>query len=67
MNRIKHNLIQRGLAEYKAGLLSILGRILGRVKVHTSREGDATEFLSGITPYFSSCERGTLATSFCSI
>ena len=30
-------------------------------------EGDATEILSGITPYFPGCERGSLATSFCLI
>ena len=39
MNFMKHNLVQRGLAEYKAGLLSLLGRIMGRGKGYTSRGG----------------------------
>ena len=29
MNLMKHNLVQRGLVEYKAGLLYLLGRIIG--------------------------------------
>ena len=32
MNLMNQNLVQRGLAEYKAGLLSLLGRIMGRGK-----------------------------------
>ena len=32
MNLMKHNMVQRGLAEYKAGLLSLLGIIMGRRK-----------------------------------
>ena len=40
MNLMKHNLVQRGLAEYKTGLLSILGRIMGRGKGYTSRGGE---------------------------
>ena len=32
MNLMKHNLVQRGLEEYKAGILSLLGRIMGRGK-----------------------------------
>ena len=39
MNLMKNNLVQRGLEEYKAGLLSLLGRIMGRVKGYTSRGG----------------------------
>ena len=41
MNLMKHNLVQMGLAEYKAGLLSLLGRIMGRGKWYTSRGGDS--------------------------
>ena len=37
MNFMKHNLVQRGLAEYKAGLLSLLGRIMGRGKGYNNR------------------------------
>ena len=40
MNLMNHNLIQRGLAEYKAGLLSILGRIMGRGKGYTNIGGE---------------------------
>ena len=36
MNLMEHNLVQRGLLEYRAGLLSLLGRIMGRVKGYTS-------------------------------
>ena len=32
MNLMNNNLVQRGLAEYKAGLLYILGIIIGRGK-----------------------------------
>ena len=32
MNLMKHNLVERGLAEYKAGLLYLLGRIIRRGK-----------------------------------
>ena len=37
MNLMKHNLTQRGLAEYKAGLLSLLGRIIARAKEYTNK------------------------------
>ena len=36
---MKHNLVERGLAEYKVGLLSLLGRIMRRGKGYTSRGG----------------------------
>ena len=36
---MNHNLVQRGLAEYKEGLLSLLGRIMWRGKGYTSRGG----------------------------
>ena len=49
MNLIKHNLVQRGLAEYKAGLLSLLGRMMRR-KVYTSR-GGATVTTMGSEDY----------------
>ena len=39
MNLMKHNLVQRGLAEYKSGLLYLLDRIMGRGKGYTNREG----------------------------
>ena len=39
MNFMKHNLVQRGLVEYKAVLLSLLGRIMGKGKGYTSRAG----------------------------
>ena len=39
MNLMNHNLLHRRLAEFKAGLLSIIGRIMGRGKVYTSRRG----------------------------
>ena len=35
----EHNVVQRGLMDYKAGLLSILGRIIGRGKGYTSMGG----------------------------
>ena len=34
---MKHNLLQRGLADYKAGLLYLLDTIMGRRKGYTSR------------------------------
>ena len=37
MNLMKQNLIQRGLAEYKSGLLSLFDRIMGRRKGYTNR------------------------------
>ena len=37
---MKHNLVQRGLAEYKAGILSLLGIIMGRGKGYTSGGGN---------------------------
>ena len=39
MNLMKHKLVQRGLAEYNVGLLSLLGRIMGRGEGYTSRGG----------------------------
>ena len=39
MNLMKHNLVERGLAEYKAGLLYLLGRIMRRGEGYTSRGG----------------------------
>ena len=39
MNLMKHNLVQRGLVEYKSGLLSLLDRIMGRGKGYTNRGG----------------------------
>ena len=39
MNLMKHNLIERRLAEYKAGLLYLLGRIMRRGKGYTSGVG----------------------------
>ena len=50
MNLMKHNLVQRGLAEYKAGLLSLLGRIMGRGKGYTSK-GGATVTTMGSEDY----------------
>ena len=41
MNLIRHNLVQRGLAEYKVGLLSLPGRKMGIGKGNT-RRGEAT-------------------------
>ena len=38
MNLMKHNLVERGLAEYKVGLLCLLDRIIRRGKGYTSRE-----------------------------
>ena len=37
MNLMKHNLVERGLAEYKSGLLYLLGKIMGRGKEYTNR------------------------------
>ena len=39
MNLMKHNLVERGLVEYKAGLLYLLGIIMRRGKGYTSRGG----------------------------
>ena len=39
MNLMKHNLVQRALAEYKSGLLYLLDIIMGRVKGYTSGGG----------------------------
>ena len=39
MNLMKHNLVERGFAEYKAGLLYLKGRIMRRGKGYTSRVG----------------------------
>ena len=36
---MKHNLVHRGSAEYNVGLLSILGKIMGRGKGYTSSGG----------------------------
>ena len=35
-NLIKYNLLQRGLDDYKGGLISLHGRIMGRGKGYTS-------------------------------
>jgi len=40
MNLMKHNLVQRGLTEYKADLLSLLGKIMGRGRGYTSGGGN---------------------------
>ena len=40
MNLMKHNLVERGLAEYKVGLLYLLDRIMRRGKGYTSRGGE---------------------------
>ena len=37
---MKHNLLQRGLVEYKVGLFYLLGRIMGRVKDYIIRKGE---------------------------
>ena len=50
MNLMKHNLVQRALVEYKSGLLSLLGRIMGRGKVYTNR-GGATVTTMGSEDY----------------
>ena len=42
MNLMKHNLVERGLAEYKVGLLYLLDRIIRRGKGYTSRGGVET-------------------------
>ena len=39
MNLMKHNLVERGLAEYKVGLLYLLDRIIRWGKGYTSRGG----------------------------
>ena len=39
MNLMKYNLVLRGLAEYKAGVLSLLGIIMGRKKGYNIRGG----------------------------
>ena len=38
-NLMNHNLLQRGSADYKVGILSLLGRIMGRGKGYTRRGG----------------------------
>ena len=45
---MKHNLVERGLAEYKAGLLYLLDRILRRGKGYTSRGGGGNSYHHGI-------------------
>ena len=47
---MKHNLVHRVLAEYKTGLLSLLGIIMGRGKGYTSR-GGATVTTMGLEDY----------------
>ena len=47
---MKHNLVQRGLAEYNAGLLYLLGKIMGRGKGYTNR-GGATVTTMGSEDY----------------
>ena len=53
MNLMNHNLVQRGLVEYKAGLLSLLGKIMGRGKGYTNRliGGAATVTTKGSEDY----------------
>ena len=51
MNLMKHNLVERGLAEYKAGLLYLLGRIIRRGKGYTSRGGGAKVTIMGAEDY----------------
>ena len=36
---MKYNLVQRGLGGYKVGVLSLLGRIIGRKKGYNIRWG----------------------------
>ena len=55
MNRMKHNLVERGLEEYKAGLLYLPDIIMRRGKVCTSKGGSrapqpVTKILLGIPP-----------------
>ena len=50
MNLMKHNLVQRGLAKYKAGLLFLLVRTMERVNVYTSR-GEETVTTMGPEDY----------------
>ena len=59
---MKNNLVQRGLEEYKAGLLSLLGRIMGRVKGYTSR-GGGNSYHHGIRWLYQS-EAGGKSTMF---
>ena len=45
MNLMNNNLVQRGLVDYKSGLLSLLDRIMGRGKGYNSRgEGNSDHF-----------------------
>ena len=62
MNLIKHNLLQRGLVEYKAGLLSLLGRIMGRRKGYASR-GGGNNYQNGIRRLYQA-EAGGKSTTF---
>ena len=48
MNLMEHNLVERGLSEYKVGLLYLLGRIMRRGKGHTSRRGGGNSYHHGI-------------------
>ena len=52
MNLMKHNLVERGLAEYKVGLLYLLDRIIRRGKGYTGREG------VGKSTTFTTCKIG---------
>ena len=52
MNLMKHNLVERGLAEYKAGLLYLLARIIRRGKGYTSRRVMQPKFHQGLPPIF---------------
>ena len=51
MNLMKHNMVERGLAEYKVGLLYLLDRIIRRGKGYTSRGGGATVTNMGSEDY----------------
>ena len=53
MNLMKHNLVERGLAEYKAGLMYLLGRIIRRGEGYTSRgRVMQPKFHQGLPPIF---------------
>ena len=47
---MKHNLVERGLAEYKVGLQYLLDRIMGRGKGYNNR-GGATVTTMGSEDY----------------
>ena len=62
MNLMKHNLVQRGLAEYKSGLLYLLDRIMERVKGYTNRGGE-NSYHNGIIRLYQA-EAGGKSTTF---